>query len=126
MTEAPESAVLLVAHGSRVAASNAEVADLAVRLAGELGSDQAVGHAFLELAEPSIPEGMDALAAAGARRIVVIPYFLSAGRHVTEDIPALVDAARKRHPGVEIEMTRHFGAQESVARLLSTMADGRL
>jgi len=117
-------AVLLVAHGSRVAASNEEIARLAGRLADELAPGQAVAHAFLELAEPSIPAAIDALVASGARRIVLIPYFLSAGRHVVDDIPALVDAARRRHPGVTIERTQHFGAEETVPRLLAAMATG--
>lgn len=122
MTETPDSAVLLVAHGSRVASSNQEIADLAARLANELGPRQAVAHAFLEMAEPSIPRGIDGLVENGARHIVLIPYFLSAGRHVVDDIPALVNAARQRHPGVTIELTRHFGAQDAVPRLLAGMA----
>lgn len=118
----PESAVLLVAHGSRVPDSNAEIECLVGRLAGRLGDERTVSHAFLELVPPSIPQAIDALASNGAKRIVVIPYFLSAGRHVAEDIPALVEAARDRHPGLSIEITEHFGAQDQVAEILSTMA----
>lgn len=115
------SAVLLVAHGSQVPESNAEIERLAARLAERLVPGRAVSHAFLELAEPSIPQGIDALVRAGAKRILVIPYFLSAGRHVGEDIPGLVEAARDRHPGLSIEMTEHFGAQGRVSEILSAM-----
>lgn len=125
MSEVPESAVLLVAHGSRVESSNQEIADLAERLAENLGPRRLVRHAFLEMAEPSIPRGIDGLIENGARHIVVIPYFLSAGRHVIDDIPVLVDEARRRHPGATIELTRHFGAEDAVPRLLSTMAVGQ-
>lgn len=121
---ATESAVLLVAHGSRVPESNAEIERLAVQLAQRLAPGRAVSHAFLELTEPSIPEGIDALVRGGAKRIVVIPYFLSAGRHVGEDIPHLVQAARARHPGLSIEMTAHFGAQGQVSGILSAMVTG--
>lgn len=120
------TAVLLVAHGSRVADSNAEIERLAARLAACLAPERTVSHAFLELAEPSIPEGIDELARRGAERIVLIPYFLSAGQHVATDIPALVDAARDRHPGLSIEMTGHFGAREQVAQILSTMVTEKL
>jgi len=124
MIDAPEAAVLLVAHGSRVQTSNQEVVDLAGRLAENLAPGQAATHAFLEMAQPSIPEAIDTLVDGGAPRIVLIPYFLSAGRHVIEDIPALVDAARRRHPGVAIEVTGHFGAQQAVPQLLSAMING--
>jgi sirohydrochlorin ferrochelatase len=115
-----ETVVLLVAHGSRVSESNTEFEALARRLAGEPKSG-GVAHAFLELARPSIPEAIDALAGSGARRIVVVPYLLSAGRHVKEDIPALAEEARRRHPHLVIELTDHFGALPEVQELLSDL-----
>lgn len=114
-------AVLLVAHGSRVPESNSEIEALATRLAGTLAPDTAVAHAFLELAPPSIPDAIDGLVRDGARRIVLIPYFLSAGRHVAEDIPAIVADARTRHPGLDIEITGHFGTQDHIPELLAGM-----
>lgn len=119
--DTPRRAVLLAAHGSRLPESNAEIEALAERLAGSVEHGVAVAHAFLELAEPAIPEAIDALARDGATRIMLIPYFLSAGRHVAEDIPAIVADARARHPGLEIEITGHFGAEEQVPELLAAM-----
>lgn len=121
---AAQSAVLLVAHGSRFPESNTEVGDLAVRLAGRLGPAQVVSHAFLELGEPSIAEAIDALADDGIEHIMVIPYFLAAGRHVAEDIPSIVAGARERHPGLKVETTAHFGAQDQVPEILAAMARG--
>lgn len=109
-------ALLLVAHGSRRAAANAEVARLAGRLAAAAPDAwPLVRHAFLELAEPDIPAGLDACVAAGAGAVVVVPYFLAAGRHVREDIPALVAAARRRHPAVDIRLRPHLGADAALA-----------
>lgn len=122
--DASTRAVLLVSHGSRVAESNTEIENLAARVAGRIGPDTAVTHAFLEMARPSIAEAIDALVRSGTRRIVLIPYFLSAGRHVAEDIPAIVEEARVRHPGLDIEITGHFGAQERVPELLAGIVKG--
>ena len=55
----------------------------------------------MELARPSIADAVAKCAAAGAKRVVVAPYFLSRGRHITEDIPALVASAQAEHPGIE-------------------------
>ena len=121
---AAESAVLLTAHGSRVPGSNDEVESLALQLAAHLPAGYTVSHAFLELASPSIPDAIDTLAADGVADILVIPYFLSAGRHVSEDIPAIVEAARTRHPHLDIRVTGHFGAAASVPELLSAMVTG--
>ena len=116
MSAGAARALLLVAHGSRRAAANAEVAALARRLAATAGEAwPLVRHAFLELGEPDIPAGLDACAAAGARAIAVVPYFLAAGRHVREDLPALVAAARTRHPGIDIQLRPHLGADGMLA-----------
>ncbi len=92
----PKKGLLLVAHGSRRTASNLEVAQLAEQLQASLQADfMLVKPAFLELAEPSIPEGVAGCVAAGARSVVVLPYFLNSGRHVAEDIPAEIEKARQ-------------------------------
>ncbi len=118
-------ALLLVAHGSRRNASNEEVRALAQRLRDRAGD--AFGRvecAFLELAEPSIPEGIQQCIDAGAREVVVLPYFLSAGRHVSEDIPAQVRLKQQQHPQVAIRIAPYLGAAPGVAELLLEAATG--
>ncbi len=112
-------ALLIVAHGSRRGASNDEVRTLAERV-GELaaGRFDRVQAAFLELAEPSIPDGIQACIDAGADEVVVMPYFLSAGRHVSEDIPAEVTRKQQAHPQVRIRLTDYLGAQPGIAELV--------
>jgi len=46
--------------------------------------------------------------------------FLGAGRHVREDLPALVDDLRAAHPGVAWQLQRPVGENE---RLLDLLAD---
>lgn len=113
--------MLLVAHGSRIPESNSEIEDLAARLADYPRPRGRVSHAFLELAQPSIPDAIDELAGAGIKCIVLVPYFLTAGRHVRDDIPAIVAAAGRRHPGLTIRMTAHLGGQPRVPELLSDL-----
>ena len=111
-------ALLIVAHGSRRAASNDEVRALCNTVAArDDGLYEQVTCAFLELAEPSIPEGVQALIAAGARDVTVVPYFLSAGRHVAEDIPA--EVAKVAVPeGVTVRIAPYVGCSDSMADLL--------
>ena len=42
----------------------------------------------MEIAQPSIQQAVARCAAAGARRVVVAPYFLSRGRHIQASAPA--------------------------------------
>jgi len=118
--------LLLVAHGSRRAASNDEVREVARQLAGQAGSDY--GHVdcgFLELAEPSIPDGIQRCIDAGATQVVVLPYFLSAGRHVSEDIPAEVKIKQDEHPDIQICISGYLGAANGITDLLLQAAKTR-
>lgn len=118
-THSRKKALLLVAHGSRRAASNLEVARLAEQLQVDLKTEFAmVKAAFLELAEPLIPEGIHVCAEAGADAVVVLPYFLNTGRHVAEDIPAEIDKARQQLPGMTITLQAHIGALPEMHSLL--------
>ena len=109
--------LLLIAHGSRVQASNDEIAALTDRLRDHLkGRFDHVACAFLELADPDIPDGIDRCVAAGATEIVALPYFLSAGRHITEDIPR--EIAKRNPPGVRIHLADYIGIADGMTELL--------
>src|SRR5690242_2976861 len=93
------TALLLIAHGSRRPEANADLDHLAgvLRARGEFAPVQ---PAYLELCEPGIVAGGDRCVAAGATRVVLLPYFLSAGVHVVEDLSAARDELTRRYPGV--------------------------
>jgi sirohydrochlorin ferrochelatase len=115
-------ALILIAHGSRRADSNDEVRALAAALEAQLADRyQQVLPAFLELAEPSIPGAIDAVIAAGAREVVVLPYFLAAGNHVVNDVPALVAERQQAHPEVTLRLLPHLGASPQLPALLAAL-----
>jgi sirohydrochlorin ferrochelatase len=112
-------ALVLIAHGSRRQASNQEVMQLASRLQQSAGDRyQLIEAGFLEIAEPSIPEAIETCIQSGATSIVVVPYFLAAGRHVAEDIPQIVKPVAEQHPQVTIRISEHIGMSDSMTRLI--------
>jgi hypothetical protein len=94
-----QTAVVLFAHGSGVPEANRQVASVAGEISRRSGC--AAGCAFLEIAQPDLAAAVATLAQGGARRIVVVPYFLTMGVHVGQDLPRLIDAQRVRFPEVE-------------------------
>jgi sirohydrochlorin ferrochelatase len=96
--------LILFGHGSRVAEANQSVMAVTEALR-ERGGYRLTATAFLELAEPDLPAAVAALVAQGARRIVVIPYFLTLGIHLRRDLPRIVEELESIHPGVEILVT---------------------
>jgi sirohydrochlorin ferrochelatase len=102
-----QTALLLIAHGSRQAEANADlylVAEAMMRRGYSV-----VEVSFLELADPGIEAGGARCVARGARRVVMVPYFLSAGVHVRRDLVAARDALAARFPEVEFRLAEPLG-----------------
>jgi sirohydrochlorin ferrochelatase len=102
------TAILLIAHGSRQALANDDLHQLAARIE-ERGDYPIVEPCFLELAEPDIPTGATRCVARGARRVLMVPYFLSAGVHLVRDLASARDDLRRRHPDVEFRLGEALG-----------------
>lgn len=117
MTDPQRIGLVVFAHGSRVAAANEGVVR-AARQAAEAGGFAFHSAAFLELAEPTLESAVAALAAAGVRRIVVTPYFLTMGLHLTRDFPRLIDAIRAAHPGLELTAAPPLDGHPALAGIL--------
>ncbi len=119
MSSERKSALVLVAHGSRRTASNDEIRELAQRLAASQANRfNIMQAAFLELAEPSIPDGIEACIQSGATEVVVFPYFLSAGRHVAEDIPAEVKIKQDQYPDMPISIADYLGIAVDMPKMI--------
>ena len=117
-------ALLLIAHGSRVTSSNDEVRNLIPQLKSVAQSKfDFVKCAFLELAYPSIPQGVQQCIDAGAKEVLALPYFLVAGRHVIEDIPAELQKKREEYPDIEIRMCDYLGKSKFMPDLLSELVE---
>ena len=110
-------AILIVDHGSRRDASNRQLAELAAVVQAH-APELCVGAAHMELAAPSVAQGMAQLVAQGATDVVVVPYMLAPGRHVTEDIPRLAREAARAHPSVRVSVSPCLGVHALLAQLV--------
>lgn len=121
----PETVLLVVGHGSRDDIANAEFEAVVARLRAV--RTERVTHAYVEIAQPSLQEGLRA-AASTARRVIVLPLFLFAAGHVKNDLPLALAEARRDFPGVEFVAAAPLGVHPALVELafarLSTVARG--
>ena len=115
--ELMKTAVLLMGHGSRIAEANDALRVIA-GLVKEQSGCAIVEVAFREMHEPDIQAGIDACVAQGAGRIVLYPYFLFAGAHVLEDLPAEMALATERYPGLEMVLGKPLGVHPKLAEIV--------
>ena len=116
-------ALLLIAHGSNRQFSNDEICALTERLKRKMQSRfDYIDCVFLELAKPSIGDGIQRCATEGVTEIVLLPYFLSAGKHIAEDIPGIVAAQRNRYPHIDMRLCDYLGKRPEMEDLLMRIA----
>jgi sirohydrochlorin ferrochelatase len=103
-----KTALLLIAHGSRNTAANDDLFALAeeVRQAGPYAPVEA---SFLELVEPTIDAAGRRCVLQKAERVILLPYFLSAGVHVRRDLQDQQDRLAREFPTVEFILAEPIG-----------------
>lgn len=111
------TAVLLIAHGSRRAEANADLVRLAEIIRGK-GLYPIVEPAYLEIAEPGIPAGGASCAAKGATLVKMLPYFLSPGAHVVDDLEAYRRELSERFPDVTFELCPPLGSHPLMTEIV--------
>jgi sirohydrochlorin ferrochelatase len=115
------TALLLIAHGSRRAEANADLEFIAAALRAR-GAYPIVQPCFLELAEPGIDEGGARCVAAGATRVILVPFFLSPGVHAIEDLAAACDRLAARFPAVEFSLAEPLGRHPLLVEIVDQRA----
>ncbi len=121
MSPAPGSALVLFAHGARDPSWAEPFRRIAARLAAKQTGIR-VELAFLEFMQPTLAGAIAGLAAAGVRRITVIPLFLAQGGHLKEDLPRLLDDIRKQHAELRIQVTSAIGDSEDLTNAIADWA----
>jgi len=111
------TALLLMAHGSRRAEANQELVDLAERLL-KLNEYSIIEPCYLELAEPDIVTSGSTCVSKGATRVLMVPYFLSAGVHIRRDLAEARDQLMEKHPEIEFRLGPPLGPHEFLDKLV--------
>jgi len=115
-----KESILLLGHGSpKKDANNLE--RVGKMLHGMLHAgcvEDCVKVAYLQFAEPGIMDTIKEAVKRGAKKIILHPFFLSSGMHVTKDIPEMIEEAKKLYPGVKFIYTEPLGIHEKLAHIV--------
>jgi sirohydrochlorin ferrochelatase len=113
-----QTAILLIAHGSRQPSANDDLYELAARLSTQR-TYPIVESCFLELAEPDLVTGGHRCVQLGATRVLMIPYFLSDGVHLRRDLTRARDELNRRYPDVQFILGSPLGPHPLLDQLVA-------
>lgn len=114
-------AVVLFGHGARDPEWAGPMQRARARMLSD-APDLLVELAFLEFISPTLEGAVDTLVGQGATRIGVVPVFLAQSGHLKRDMPALIEAARQRHPRCEIHLVPAAGEAPEVVAAIADYA----
>lgn len=112
--------IILIGHGSPK--KDANTIDEIGRLLHDkihIGcSNDCVKAAYLQFAEPDIMTAITSCVDRGVQRIIMHPYFLYSGMHVTIDIPAVIKEAEELYPQVQFIYTEPLGIHDKLIQIV--------
>ena len=112
--------IIIVGHGSsEVGADNtAQVAELLHAMLHKDCNKDCIRVAYLQFMEPDLKKVIGEAASGGAGKIIVHPYLLSSGYHVTKNIPETINWARQEFPTIEFVYTEPIGSHKKLAEIV--------
>lgn len=111
--------IIILGHGSRLKKANALIPDVIKTVKRKLGLSNVVS-AYLQLAQPDLSRSIKVLADKGCKKIIIVPFFLFVGNHVSRDIPEIIAQEKTKYPRVNFVYTKNLGQD---ARIQEIAAD---
>jgi len=109
-------AVILLGHGSRVPGADRSMLRVAEALK-EKGRYANVATCNMSRLGPHFEETFEKCVRMGARKVLLLPYFLNEGLHMKLDIPAKMQKAVRRYPHVKLVFGKNLGFDPLLVQL---------
>lgn len=97
-------AAIILAHGSRLEAANEEICSIVDQLQ-KIDAGMIYGPAFMSFGEPDLSGAIEEMVSRGVQDIVIMPFFIGLGSHISRDIPELLKREKSKHPHLELKVT---------------------
>jgi sirohydrochlorin ferrochelatase len=113
--------LLLIAHGSRRPEANADLEHVATQMRRRGGFDY-VQCSFLELTHPDIHTAGVFCVQEGATEVVMLPYFLSPGVHVRDDLTEAREKLQQQYPKIKFLLAEPLGRHPALIDIVAERA----
>ncbi|GAV26424.1 cbiX protein [Carboxydothermus islandicus] len=119
-----EKAVVLLAHGSRVAQAVEKFREVVGKLRERFPFR--LQEAFMVRANPNLQEALLSLYREGYQEIAIFPVFLFEGLHLVHDIPEEIDQLKAQYPDLKITVLKPLGEKEQFIEFLAAVLANEL
>lgn len=120
----PETAVLLLGRGGSDPDANSDLYKIA-RLFWEKTNFKLVEPAFMGVTTPLVNEGIDRCITLGAKKVIILPYFLFTGILIKR-LEAMMDSFHHQYPTIEFKLAGYFGYHPKLQTILKERVEEAL
>lgn len=117
--------VIILSHGSRLKKANASLEKIVKATKQNIGLGIIV-PAYLQFCHPDLTESVKFLIEQECREIIIIPFFLFNGNHVTRDIPDIIKEEKVKYPKVRFIYTKNLGDDSRIADIVADIVEGAM
>ncbi len=112
-----DTGVIILGHGSKLKRANDLLYRLAQKIRSENGLD-IVEPAFLQLYQPDLRKAIRKVVKRGCKRVIIVPFFLFEGNHVSRDIPKVIKEEARIHKKVELVYAKNLGQDYRISSIV--------
>lgn len=109
--------IIILSHGSKLKKANASLAKTVKVIKQKTGLNIIV-PAYLQFCQPDLTESIKNLIIQGCQTVIIIPFFLFKGNHVTRDIPHIIEKEKARYPKIKFVYTKSLGLDIRIADII--------
>ncbi|MGC9154616.1 MAG: sirohydrochlorin chelatase [Ferrimicrobium sp.] len=114
--------LMLMGHGTKSAKGQAQFHELVALAAQRF--DGPVTGGFIELAQPTMFEAVDEIAAKGIDELIIAPVVLLPAGHLKDDAAELTHYARRQWPQLSVHLASDLGTTAELIIRLNQCIDG--
>ncbi|XQY93712.1 sirohydrochlorin chelatase [Metabacillus sp. HB246100] len=116
-TNDPDTAVILLGRGGSDPDANSDLYKI-TRLLWEKLDYKFVEPAFMGVTDPLIKEGVERCVKLGAKKIVILPYFLFTGVLIKR-LEGMIEEFAETYPTIEFKLAGYFGFHDRLKKIIS-------
>lgn len=113
-----KTGIIILGHGSKLKKANDSL-NKTIEIIKQKTKCDIIVPAYLQFSESDLTKNIKNLTDKGCRKIIIIPFFLFNGNHVSRDIPAIIKKEKAKYPEINFKYTRNLSGDTRIADIVS-------
>lgn len=113
----PRCGIIILGHGSNLKQANNTI----IRVIQEIKKRRWPGiiePAYLQLCKPGLHTAVKRITGKGCKKIIVVPFFLFKGNHVSRDVPKAIEKEAQVYKNVEFVYAKSLGQDPRISDIV--------